>query len=87
MRWSEDITNSEDMNLGKLREMVSDRGAWRAVVHGVTKSQTPFGQLNNKQGQILKVQRFLIQKHNMDSETLVGTMLTQWVVSSHCAWF
>ena len=69
MRWSEDITNSVDMNLGKLWEMVRDRGAWSAAVQGVTKSRTPFGQLNNKQGQILKVQRFLIQKRNMDSET------------------
>ena len=54
MRWSEDITNSVDMNLGKLREMVRDRGAWRAAVHGVTKSRTPFGQLNNNKGRFSK---------------------------------
>ena len=34
------ITDSMDMGLGKLREVVMDREAWRAVVHGVTKSQT-----------------------------------------------
>ena len=40
MRWLDDISGSLDMNLGKLREMVRDREAWRAAVHGVTKSQT-----------------------------------------------
>ena len=40
MRWLYDITDSMDMSVSRLRELVMDREAWRAVIHGVTKSQT-----------------------------------------------
>ena len=43
VRWLDSLTNSMDMNLGKLQEMVKDRESWHAAVHGIAKSQTRLG--------------------------------------------
>ena len=43
MKWLDNITDSMDMNLSKLREIVENRGAWCAAVHEATKSQTQLG--------------------------------------------
>ena len=59
MRWLDGITSSMDMSLGKLRELVMDRQAWRAVVHGFAKNRTLLSDWTEKEDRLKKLNSFI----------------------------
>ena len=68
MKWLDSITDSKNMNLSKLWEIMKDRVAWRVVNHGVTKSQTRLRQLNKT--------KETIGLHTLNSSTVKPTSPT-----------
>ena len=68
IRWPDGMTDAMDMNLGKLQEMVRDREAWCAAVHGVTKESEMTGQLNNNDNHEIRTKCTEIQAYSCDDQ-------------------
>ena len=70
MRWLDGITSSMDMSLSNLREMVKDREAWNAAVHGVTKSQTRLRHRTTTKVHLVKAMFFPVVMYGCETWTI-----------------